>query len=137
MLLMITVFSFSTSIWAKQMPHPTTTPSPQTVEILKKTMSQFGSMVAGLQILMVKEKKPDFEAIEITLQEMKEALAKLQKADVNQDYKPFTDQLALSLEKVTEQNKKKDKKIYKGIDKMTDTCFRCHAVHRDQNFLTQ
>lgn len=102
---------------------------------LKQYMSKFGAMLAGLEILKIKEKKPDWDAINITLQEMSSNLAEMQKADVDSRYKEYTDVLAAGLVDLKAQSKIRDKKIFDGIDKLAQTCFQCHAAHRPADFI--
>ncbi len=113
---------------------------PSTIEIkttrdLKQYMYKFGSLVAGLEILRAKEKNPDWSAIEITLKEMSQNIEALQRADKKNTYKSFTDQLSAQVITLKRMNDKKDSRIYDGFDKLTNTCFQCHAVHRPADFL--
>lgn len=102
---------------------------------LKKYMSDFGSLVAGMEILRIKEKKPDWEAINVTLRDMEDTIQRLQAADKNNEYKEFTDALYQNLKEVQAYGEKRDKKIYEAFDKLTNTCFKCHAAHRPSDFL--
>ncbi len=102
---------------------------------LKKYMGSFGTLVAGMEIMRAKEKKPDWEAIAITLQEMDKTLIEMQKADRSGNYKAFTSLLEANLAEVKKYGAKKDPKVYDAFDKLTDTCFKCHAAHRPSDFL--
>ena len=102
---------------------------------LKKYMANFGSMIAGLEIMKLKEKKPDWDAINITLQEMSSTLSEMQQADTTNAYKEYTDVLAAGLVDLKAQSKIRDKKIFEGIDKLSNTCFQCHAAHRPADFI--
>jgi len=98
-------------------------------------MANFGSMIAGLEIMKLKEKKPDWDAINITLQEMSSTLSEMQQADTTNAYKEYTDVLAAGLVDLKAQSKIRDKKIFEGIDKLSNTCFQCHAAHRPADFI--
>ena len=41
--------------------------NPEVIKSLKKYMQRFGSLVAGLEILRVKENEPDWEAIDLSV----------------------------------------------------------------------
>jgi hypothetical protein len=110
-------------------------PATRSTAALKVYMAKFGSMFAGLEIMKIKEKKPDWEAIDLTLQEMSSTLAEMQKADEKNTYKEYTDLLAAGLVDLKAQSKRRDKKIFDGIDKLSNTCFQCHAVHRPADFI--
>lgn len=104
--------------------------------MLKKYMSHFGSLVAGMEILRYKEKTTDWEAIKITLEDMRDTLKKMQEADPEGRYREFTDVLSNNLKEVeTWTQKKKRDQSYEAFDKLTGTCFACHAVHRPSDFL--
>ncbi len=98
-------------------------------------MYKFGSLVAGLEMLRVKEEEPDWEAIGTTLKEMTESVSTMQTADTSKAYQKYTDELSAQLKILTKLNNKKDKKIYNGFDTLTQTCFQCHACHRPTDFL--
>jgi hypothetical protein len=102
---------------------------------LKQFMYKFGALVAGIEILKVKEKNLDWGTIDLTLKEMEQNLEALQKADTSNFYKQYTDQLAAQLTDLKVMSRRKDKNIYDGFDKLTNTCFQCHAVHRPSDFL--
>jgi CRISPR/Cas system CSM-associated protein Csm2 small subunit len=102
---------------------------------LKKYMSDFGILVAGMEIMRFKEKKPDWEAISLTLGQMEETLNKMREADKDGSYKGFTDILDQNLKEVQSYGEKRDKKIYDSFDKLTNTCFKCHAQHRPSDYL--
>lgn len=102
---------------------------------LKQYMGHFGTLVAGMEIMRAKEKKPDWDAIAITLKEMEKTLSEMQKADQAGNYKEFTSVLESNLAEVKKYGAKKDPKIYDAFDKLTNTCFNCHAAHRPSDFL--
>jgi len=102
---------------------------------LKKYMAKFGAMFAGLEIIKLKEKKPDWEAIDLTLQDMSSTLGEMQKADADKRYKEYTDVLAAALSDMKMQSQKRDKKIFESIDKLGESCFRCHAAHRPSDYI--
>lgn len=102
---------------------------------LKPYMSKFGTLVAGLEILKLKEKKPDWESIDQTLTEMNKIVSEMQKADTLNAYKEYTDLLSSSLADIQKMSQKRDKHIYDAFDKLTNTCFQCHAAHRPSDFL--
>jgi len=103
--------------------------------MLKKYMGQFGTLVAGMEIMRIKEKKADWEAIQITLNEMTQTLDAMKKADKDGNYKEFTEALEKNLNEVKVYGKKKDIKVYEAFDDLTNTCFKCHAAHRPTDFL--
>ena len=102
---------------------------------LKKYMADFGSLVAGMEILHIKEKNPDWEAINLTLRDMEDTLYLMRQADKEGNYKEFTDVLYQNLREVQAYSEKKDKRVYDAFEKMTNTCFKCHAQHRPSDFL--
>lgn len=103
--------------------------------LLKKYMQQFGSLVAGMEILRSKEKTPDWEAIGLTLGQMEKTLKEMQAADKAKNYKQFTDVLEENLKEVKAYGLKKDKRVFDSFEKLTETCFKCHAQHRPSDFL--
>ncbi len=111
-----------------------TTVSTRSTAELKKYMSNFGSMMAGLEIIRLKEKKPDWEVINLTLEEMSKTLKEMQQADSENAYKEYTDALAAGLVDLKEKGARKDKKFYDSLDKLSDSCFKCHAAHRPSDF---
>ncbi len=102
--------------------------------VLKKYMGQFGSLVAGMEILRLKEKQPDWEAIQLTLTEMNKTLQELKAADQQGNYKEFTQVLEKNLVEVQAYGKSKNPKIFNSFEKLTQTCFQCHAAHRPSDF---
>ncbi len=104
--------------------------------MLKKYMSHFGSLVAGMEILRYKEKNPDWEAIKITIEDMKKTLQQMKQLDPKGHYQEFTQVLHNNLKEVESWSQKKKKaETYEAFDKLTGTCFSCHAVHRPSDFL--
>lgn len=112
-----------------------TVPTTRSTAALKKYMANFGSMMAGLEILRVKEKKPDWEAINLTLKEMSDTLAEMQKADAENAYKEYTDVLASGLVDLKKKASERNKGFFDSVDQLTDTCFKCHAAHRPGDYL--
>jgi len=110
-------------------------PDTVSTKALKQYMSKFGALVAGLEILRTKEPKPDWAVIGISLKEMDTNLQQMLKTDKTGAYKNYTDALTEQMAELKKMNEKKDKRIYDGIDKLTDTCFKCHAAHRPGDFL--
>lgn len=133
--LFVLAFSFNLQAYSKKTLDPLDQAGVRSTLMLKKYMSQFGSLVAGMEILRYKEQKPDWAAIEITIQEMDKTLKAMQKADAQGNYKEFTDALEKNLAEVNNYGKKKDKKVFESFDKLTNTCFKCHAAHRPSDFL--
>ncbi|MBL7685837.1 MAG: hypothetical protein JNK65_07395 [Deltaproteobacteria bacterium] len=107
----------------------------KTTRDLKKYMYKFGSMIAGIELLRSQEPKPDWKVIDLTLKDMTQTLNAMKKADKKSIYKGFTDQLEAQLEELNQLTAKKDSKIYDSFDKLTNTCFQCHAAHRPADFL--
>lgn len=103
--------------------------------LLKKYMSKFGIMVAGLEILRSKEADPDWEAIALTIQQMDKTLKEMRVADKEKNYEAFTKILESNLAEVKAYGSKKDKKVFDSFQKLTQTCFNCHAAHRPTDFL--
>ena len=101
---------------------------------LKKYMANFGTMLSSLEIIRLKEKKPDWEAIDIAVQDMNKNLAAMQKADQKNAYKEFTDVLAAGLVELSEKSKKRDPAFFSSLDKLSETCFKCHAAHRPGDY---
>jgi hypothetical protein len=97
-------------------------------------MADFGTLVAGMEILRFKEKKPDWAAIDTTLKEMEQTLQKMRTADQTGNYKEFTDLLDQNLQEVKSYGLKRDKKVFDAFDKLTNSCFKCHAAHRPSDF---
>jgi hypothetical protein len=135
--LLILIGILPLSLWAYSK-KPPSEQSPQEVRstmVLKEYMSHFGSLVAGMEIMKLKEKKPDWEAIQITIDEMDKTLKEMQAADAAGNYKEFTDVLEKNLTEVRSYGMKRNKKVYESFDKLTQTCFQCHAAHRPSDFL--
>ena len=121
--------SFAAPLHAKSLaPHPAQAATAATPQ-LKQYMASFGTMFAGLEI-MKSEKKVDWEAVAISVQEMSQALDAMQKADSQNRYREYTDILAAGLVDLREKSEKKDKGFFKSADKVSETCFKCHAANR-------
>ncbi|MFO1519688.1 MAG: hypothetical protein U1F57_08530 [bacterium] len=133
-LLLSTLLAFSPS-WVRAGGDNPPNVEIKTTRDLKQFMYKFGTLVAGIEILRAKEKNPDWTSIDLTLKEMKENVEAMQKADKTAAYKGFTDQLSNQLIVLKKMSDKKDPKIYDGFDKLTQTCFQCHAAHRPVDFL--
>jgi hypothetical protein len=101
---------------------------------LKEYMADFGTLVAGMEILQLKEKTPDWAAIETTLREMDQTLQKMKAADQAGNYKEFTDILDQNLQEVKKYGKAKNKRVFDAFNKLTEGCFKCHAAHRPSDF---
>lgn len=112
--------------------HP---PATRSTISLKQYMSKFGSMLAGLEIIQLKEKKPDWAAIDISVKELSETLAEMQKADKDSAYKEFTDVLAAGMVELKDKAAKRDKTFFRSLDKISESCFKCHAAHRPGDYL--
>lgn len=110
-------------------------PEVRSTMMLKEYMAHFGSLVAGMEIMKLKEKNPDWDAIRITIQQMGQTLKQLQAADKEGNYKEFTDVLEKNLSEVKNYGDKKDKRVFDSFEKLTNTCFQCHAAHRPSDFL--
>lgn len=110
-------------------------PDMETLRALKSFMSRFGVMVAGIELARAKEKTMDWEAIQISVEDMNQIFKELKGADKQRLYKPYFDELAVRLKEVSAKARKKDAAFYESFDKLTDTCFRCHAAHRPNDFL--
>lgn len=128
------LFSISASALATQpMAHPVI--QTRSTANLKQYMSKFGSMLAGLEIIQLKEKKPDWPAIDISVKELSDTLSELQQADKDNAYKEYTDVLAAGLVELKEKAAKRDKKFFRSLDKISESCFKCHAAHRPGDYL--
>ncbi len=132
-LLVFVLLTFNLNVFAGGNPKGDVAPS--ATHPLKKYMAKFGTLVAGLEILKIKEKKPDWASIDYTLNEMNKILKEMQDVDTTNAYKEYTDLLANSLADIKKLSDKKDIHIYDAFDKLSNTCFQCHAAHRPADFL--
>ncbi len=115
---------------------PTNPVDPQTTISLKQYMAKFGTLMAGVEILRIKEKQQiDWETIDLTLNEMTKTLNDMQAADKTGAYKAYTELLSGQLNDLKKQSQEKNKKIYDSFGKLSHTCFGCHAAHRPADFL--
>lgn len=114
-------------------PHPAQAATAATPE-LKQYMASFGTMFAGLEI-MKSEKKVDWQAIDLSIKEMSQALDAMQKADSQNRYRQYTDILAAGMIDLREKSAKKDKSFFKSLNQVSETCFRCHAANRPVDYL--
>jgi cytochrome c556 len=115
-------------------------PIPPTIKVrstmaLKQVMGKFGALLAGLEILRMKEKKIDWEAVNVTLNELSQALDEMRKADSTNAYKEYTDILAAGMVELKDQAQKQNKNFFKSVDKLMESCFKCHAAHRPGDYL--
>jgi len=101
---------------------------------LKPYMAKFGTMLAGLEIIQLKEKKPDWPAIQLSVQQMDQTLKELQRADATNAYKEYTDNLEAGLAELKIKSQKKDITFFDSLNKISDSCFRCHAAHRPGDY---
>lgn len=127
--------SFSQNIHAGAIENPSTL-SPYSAKVLKVYMAKFGSYMSGINIEKEQNKKPDWEVIDITVKEMSTTLEEMKKSDKTNAYKPYTDALTKQLLIIKEKSEKKNSKIYDDFDNLMQTCFTCHALHRDRDFLS-
>lgn len=128
---------FAGPLWAypESVPSNTSTPILST-GYLKQFMAKFGTLVAGLEIMRAKDEKPDWKAIEWTVNEMKKNWKETQKATSSVEaYQGYLQVLSLHIEALDKKTKKKDKGIYDAVDAMTESCFQCHTAHRPADFL--
>lgn len=112
--------------------------SPQLIEsiqYLREYMSRFGTTVAGLEIMRSKDETIDWQIIKSEVAELNKALHAMKKSDKTKKYSPFLNELSIRLQEVTQKAKKKDPSFYDSFDKMTESCFACHAAHRPADFL--
>jgi len=101
---------------------------------LKQYMSHFGTMLASLEIIQLKEKKIDWSAVDIAVQDMSKTLDELQKADKDNAYKEYTDTLAAGMVDLKAKSAKRDKTFFDSLNKLSETCFKCHAAHRPGDY---
>ncbi len=135
---LLALFSLTLTLSRPLLSGPTSMPSgtnPTVLQELKKYMYRFGSLVAGLEILRVKENEPDWEAIDLSIRDISSTITDMQKLDKDEIYKQYTGGVALQIAELKKMSKKKDKKIYDSFDKLTNACFQCHAAHRPADFL--
>jgi hypothetical protein len=118
---------------ADPMGHPAT--ATRSTANLKPYMAKFGSMLASIEIIQLKEKKPDWPAIDIAVNELSQTLSQLQKADQENAYKEYTDVLAAGMVELKQKCAKRDKSFFRSLDKISESCFRCHAAHRPGDYL--
>ncbi len=108
---------------------------PQTTVSLKDAMRKFGTLIAGVEILSIKEKKPDWRVIEMTVEDMDKTLKEIQSIDKNQSYKVYTDLLSDGISDLRKYTTARDRNIYKRFEKVEQTCFQCHSAHRPDDYL--
>lgn len=103
---------------------------------LKKYMKNFAGFISDLEIMRTKEKKTDWKLIQDSLNKMSKTLHEMQTADTQKKYQQFTSLLEERVNEMQDYTNKKDKtEFYDSFDKMTNTCFSCHAVHRPSDYL--
>ncbi len=125
----------STPLAAKSLPpHPASSATAATPS-LKQYMATFGTMLAGLEIMKVQEKTIDWEVVDLSLREMTQTLDAMRKADTQNRYREYTDILAAGMIDLQEKSAKRDKKFFKSLDKVSESCFKCHAAHRPGDYL--
>ena len=101
---------------------------------LKPYMTKFGTMFAGLELMYLKEKKIDWEVVNQSIDEMSKALSELQANDSEGRFKDYTSELSLIMKDLQSLAKKKSRKFFPALDKLDETCFKCHAVNRPSDF---
>ncbi|HEX5033213.1 MAG TPA: hypothetical protein VFW62_01920 [bacterium] len=125
----------STPLAAKPLPPHPVQPATAATPSLKHYMATFGTMLAGLEIMKVHEKNVDWEAVDLSVQEMSQTLDAMQKADSQNRYKEYTDILAAGMIDLKAKSAKRDKGFFKAVDQVSETCFKCHAAHRPGDYL--
>jgi len=110
-------------------------PATHSTAALKKFMGNFGAMMAGLEIMHVKEQVTDWEVVQLTLSDMSRNLEEMRKADTENAYREYTDVLKAGLVKLQGQADSKNKDFWNSVDDLRDTCFKCHAAHRPGDYL--
>lgn len=98
-------------------------------------MATFGTMLAGLEIMQAQEKNVDWEVVDLSIREMTQTLDAMQKADAQNRYREYTDILAAGMIELKEKSAKHDKNFFKSLDKVSESCFKCHAAHRPGDYL--
>jgi hypothetical protein len=136
-LILISFVMVSSGFVFAGMAHPIAEPTQEikSTRDLKQYMQKFGILIAGIELLRIKEKKIDWKSIQLSIDEMKQTVQSMQQADATNAYKNFTDELSKQMEILQTMSQSKDKKIYDEVEKLTDTCFQCHTVHRPSDFL--
>jgi hypothetical protein len=129
------LFAFSEPLAAKSLPPHPIQPATAATPSLKQYMATFGTMLAGLEIMKVHEKSVDWEAVDLSVREMSQALDAMQKADSQNRYKEYTDILAAGMVDLRAKSSKRDKSFFKAVDKVSEACFKCHAAHRPGDYL--
>lgn len=132
---MVVVMFLGSSMPAEAGPVSTAKIPPKTTAALREFMLRFGSEAISLEILKSKERKPDWDAIGETVNEMDSVVVQMQKADKKNDYKAFTDSLSMYVAKMKEYSHKKNRKVFKVYTELSETCMQCHAAHRSPNYL--
>lgn len=134
-LLILASLAAASPLSAKSLPpHPASAATAATPS-LKQYMATFGTMMAGLEILKVQDRNVDWEVVDLSLREMSQTLDAMQKADSANRYREYTDILAAGMVELKEKSAKHDKNFFKALDKVSESCFKCHAAHRPGDYL--
>lgn len=133
--ILLVLFCLGVQAEAKTPEKPVHHPKSRSTASLQKYMSEFGSWFAGMEIMRSKEKKTDWKVLNESVAKMIDSLKALQSEDKKNLYKQFTDQLEKDFGDLQKQAGKKDKEFFKTLDRMSQTCFSCHAQNRPQDFL--
>jgi cytochrome c556 len=129
------ILACSSPLSAKSLPAHPIQPATAATPSLKQYMATFGTMLAGLEIIKVQEKNIDWEVVDLSVREMSQTLDAMQKADSQNRYREYTDILAAGMIELKEKSAKKDKGFFKALDKVSESCFKCHAAHRPGDYL--
>lgn len=96
---------------------------------LKGYMFQFVSLASELRMEDIKGARPNWEAMEKTLKAMRKNLQAMREADSDQQYSAYLDRLSSDIKKLQVMEVKRDPKISKAYDRMTQSCLQCHSAH--------
>lgn len=112
-------------------------PMPKKVQLkLKKYMGALGTLFASVEIGSLDE-KVDWDSLGLVFEEMQVTLNQIRAIKDFKAYDKFFGQLEKDLAKVQALQKKKSRKVFEAFDNLSTTCFRCHALYRPKNFLTE
>ncbi|MCB1214575.1 MAG: hypothetical protein KDK66_03770 [Deltaproteobacteria bacterium] len=114
---------------------------PKAVQVkLRGYMGKLGGLFASVQIdesALKSGEGVDWDTLGIAFKEMEDTLKEIRSIKEFKNYDAFFGQLESDLRTVKGYQIKKNPKVFDAFNKMTNTCFSCHALYRPENFLTQ
>ncbi|MBL7685838.1 MAG: hypothetical protein JNK65_07400 [Deltaproteobacteria bacterium] len=96
-------------------------------------MTNFDQLMTDLKVMQIKSKNPDWQSLENLFEKMTQNVIDLKKYDQSKGYHAYLSRLEQTLHFLESESKRKNPNIFQKSEALTETCFGCHATHRNQD----